>query len=114
MIFQIIGLVLMLIAPLTILGAVAGQSPMAVIEAMFSMIGILAIGGILIVVGAILFVIMLIKMNEIESDLKIAGILLIVGIILDFIAGGIGLILLMILIYTSSKRALKQVQVQPL
>lgn len=67
-------------------------------------------GGILVLIGAILFGIMLIRMDEVESGFKIAGILLIAGIILDFISGGIGLIIMivsMVLVYTSSKSALK-------
>ncbi len=67
-------------------------------------------GGILVLIGAILFGIMLIRMDEVESGFKIAGILLIAGIILNFISGGIGLIIMivsMVLVYTSSKSALK-------
>jgi hypothetical protein len=68
------------------------------------------VGGILVLIGAILFGIMLIRMDEVESGFKIAGILLIAGIILNFISGGIGLIIMivsMVLVYTSSKSALK-------
>jgi len=63
------------------------------------------LGIILIVVGAILFGVMLMRMGEIESGFKTAGILYLLSIILNFVVNGVGnifAIVSLILIYTTS------------
>ena len=109
----IIALALIIILPTAIIG---GFKVNLGVFAGFA--GIMFVGGILWIVGAILFAIMLIRLPEepkIDSGFKIAGILYLLGLIISLIPtiNIVGLILsivAVIMIYTSSGNSLKIIQ----
>ncbi len=111
MTLQIVGLILVFVPVILIVGAIASH---AILSAILASIGLMVLGGLLIIVGAILFGIMLIRLGEdpnVDSGFKMAGIIYLVGIILSFVAGAIGEILgivTTILIYISAKNSLER------
>ena len=109
----IIALALIIILPTTIIGG------FKVFPGVFAgFMGIMFVGGILSIVGAILFAIMLIRLPEepkIDSGFKVAGIFYLLGLIVSLIPtiNIVGLILsivAVIMIYTSSGNSLKIIQ----
>ena len=109
----IIALALIIILPTAIIG---GFKVFLGVFAGF--VGIMFVGGILSIVGAILFAIMLIRLPEepkIDSGFKVAGILYLLGLIISLIPtiNIVGLILsivAVIMIYISSGNSLKIIQ----
>ncbi len=113
MVLQIIGLLLIFIPILAILAIISQMRPYEVpgLLAISLVFIFILIGAIMIIVGAILFGIMLIRLEDVESDFKVAGIVYFVGMILSFILGAIGSIIGIvstILIYMSANKALKK------
>ncbi len=116
MLLQVIGLILIFI-PLLLLIAIASSRPDATVGgAIFASFGLLFVGGLLIIVGAILFGIMLMRLGEdpnVESGFKTAGVIYLIRIILSFIARAIEEILgivTTILIYVNAKNSLKKLR----
>jgi uncharacterized membrane protein len=110
MIFQLIGVVLMLIIPIGIALATLNVSPHIIIGMLFSMGGLFLLAATLIIIGAILFGIMLMRMDKVDSNFKTAGILYLIGMILNFAIIGVGsifAIVSLVLIYTTSTRVIE-------
>lgn len=116
MVLQLVGLILMFVPILLLVGVVVSNPHAngAIAGAVLASLGLLIIGGLMIIVGAILFGIMLMRLGEdpnVESGFKTAGIIYLVGIVLSFIAGAIGEILgivTTILIYINAKNSLER------
>ncbi|WP_456328303.1 hypothetical protein [Archaeoglobus sp.] len=115
---QLVGVVPMIIFKLpTILALIntvtnVNRAIGIVIYLIFSAKMIFIVGGILIIIGAILFGMMLIRMDEIDSGFKTAGTIYLIGAVLNFVFGFIGNILTMIssiIIYRTSSRVLLNV-----
>ncbi len=115
---QLVGVVPMIIFTLpTILALIntvtnVNRAIGIVIYLIFSAKMIFIVGGILIIIGAILFGMMLIRMDEIDSGFKTAGTIYLIGAVLNFVFGFIGNILTMIssiIIYRTSSRVLLNV-----
>ncbi|ADC66669.1 conserved hypothetical protein [Ferroglobus placidus DSM 10642] len=112
MILEIIGSILILASfiPLTATGTTK-EFHYATFEILAAFSLVFA-GAIALIVGAILFGIMLMRLEEVESDFKVAGILYFLGMILSFFTGIIGVLIgiaTTALIYISAKSALKRI-----
>ncbi len=115
---QLVGVVPMIIFKLpTILAMIntvtnVNRAIGIVIYLIFSAKMIFIVGEILIIIGAMLFGMMLIRMDEIDSGFKTAGTIYLIGAVLNFVFGFIGNILTMIssiIIYRTSSRVLLNV-----
>ncbi len=115
---QLVGVVPMIIFKLpTILALIntvtnVNRAIGIVIYLIFSAKMIFIVGEILIIIGAILFGMMLIRMDELDSGFKTAGTIYLIGAVLNFVFGFIGNILTMIssiIIYRTSSRVLLNV-----
>ncbi len=116
LILEIIGVLLILI-PLLFALATAGRGMHegAMFGAFMAVIGFVFLGAIALIVGAVLFGVMLMRLGDVESDFKVAGVLYFVGMILSFFTGIIGAILgiaTTILIYVSANSALKRISAE--
>ena len=122
LLLQIIGIILIFAGSLAFVGVAFAQGPnITLFGVFFGFIAIVMLAAILVLVGAILFAIMLMRLPEdqnVESDFKTAGILYLIGIILSIIpyismVGSILTLVAVILIFTYSGSTLKRLETLP-
>lgn len=122
LLLQVIGIILIFAGSLAFVGVAFAQgSNIAFFGVFFSFMAVIMFAAILVLVGAILFAIMLIRLPEdqnVESDFKTAGILYLIGIILSIIpyismVGSILILVAVILIFTYSGSTLKRLETLP-
>ncbi len=109
MVLQIVGIALIFLPLLFLTLAIATKSEGLVAVAVGFILLAFA-GVVMIIVGAVFFGIMLLRLGDVDSGFKTAGIIYLVGMVLSFVLGVIGQILGIIstyLIYSSSKRFLE-------
>ncbi len=98
-----------------LLGGIALVASLAATGMLFASLALLVIARILVLVGGILFSIMLIRLGDMSSTVKIAGVLMLISSILYLINSAIGSVLFIvsaILVYIGSGDLLKQVETE--
>ncbi len=116
MILEIVGVVLMLTSfiPIIATGMRLEEAHYAVSGVVIAAFLLIFAGAIALIVGAILFGVMLMRLEEVERDFKVAGILYFVGMALSFFTGIIGVLIgiaTTVLIYISAKSALRRLSI---
>ncbi len=120
MVLQIVGIAVMLLSMLLMAGSLAAARSgfNAMTGAMMGLLGFMFLGGFLILVGAILFGIMILrlaKVPEVDPGFQTAGIVYIVAIVSSLIpyvsvVGWILMFVALILIYSYAGRSLESLQ----